>query len=135
MIVKLEEISLFANKLCNNLKIGDVVTINGNLGAGKTTLCKEIIRNLCNDNNLEVASPTFTLLQTYKSDLCTIFHFDLYRLEEPAQIYELGIEDAFNEGISLIEWPEIAQNILPSNIIKINIDFTINDDEREITIS
>ena len=80
-----------------------------------------MVQYLCAKDE-EVPSPTFTLLQTYEAENFDIFHFDLYRLKKPEEVFELGIEDAFYEGVSMIEWPEKMGNILPlDKILKIEI--------------
>jgi tRNA threonylcarbamoyladenosine biosynthesis protein TsaE len=92
---------------------GDVFALHGGLGAGKTTLARGFIRALTTPDE-EVPSPTFTLVQTYESGKGPLFHFDLYRLEDPEEAWELGIEDAFSGAISLIEWPERLGPLLPT---------------------
>lgn len=92
---------------------GDVFALAGPLGSGKTTLARGFIRALTRPDE-EVPSPTFTLVQTYETPKGTIWHFDLYRLEDPEEAWELGIEDAFASGISLIEWPERLGTLLPA---------------------
>jgi tRNA threonylcarbamoyladenosine biosynthesis protein TsaE len=86
------------------------------LGVGKTTLARAIVAGLSPDSG-DVPSPTFTLVQTYPVELgggpAELWHFDLYRLDRPDQVYELGIEEALAEGVSLIEWPELAAGLLP----------------------
>ncbi|MBX6368903.1 MAG: tRNA (adenosine(37)-N6)-threonylcarbamoyltransferase complex ATPase subunit type 1 TsaE [Rhodospirillales bacterium] len=92
---------------------GDVFALGGALGSGKTTLARGFIRALTRPDE-EVPSPTFTLVQTYETPKGTIWHFDLYRLEDPEEAWELGIEEAFASGISLIEWPERLGSLLPA---------------------
>jgi tRNA threonylcarbamoyladenosine biosynthesis protein TsaE len=92
---------------------GDVFALGGDLGTGKTTLARGFIRALTEPDE-EVPSPTFTLVQTYDTEKGTIWHFDLYRLKDPEEAWELGIEEAFAEGISLIEWPERLGALLPA---------------------
>lgn len=88
------------------LRPGDVLLLDGDLGTGKSTLSRALIRAALGSPDEEVPSPTFTLVQTYDGDSATYWHFDLYRLERPDDALELGIEDAFADGISLIEWPQ-----------------------------
>ena len=98
------------------LRAGDVVALKGDLGAGKTTLARAIVAALSPDAT-EVPSPTFTLVQTYPVDLAggpaELWHFDLYRLDRAEQIYELGLEEALSGAVSLIEWPELVERLLP----------------------
>ena len=102
--------------LAARLKPGDVVGLKGDLGAGKTTLARAIIRAAAADPDLIVPSPTFTLVEVYDTPRGPYWHFDLYRLERPEQIYELGWEEALADGISLIEWPERLGPLLPKHL-------------------
>lgn len=83
-----------------------IILLSGTLGMGKSVFARALIRALCHDENMDVPSPTYTLVQQYEADDITLRHFDLYRLEDPEEVYELGWEEALSEGISLIEWPE-----------------------------
>ncbi|MBT4220334.1 MAG: tRNA (adenosine(37)-N6)-threonylcarbamoyltransferase complex ATPase subunit type 1 TsaE, partial [Rhodospirillaceae bacterium] len=91
-----------AGKLAGRARIGDVLALQGDLGTGKTVFARAFIRAVCGAET-EVPSPTFTLLQVYDDAETPIYHFDLYRLETSDEALELGIDDAFAEGISLIE--------------------------------
>jgi len=102
--------------LAARLKPGDVVGLKGDLGAGKTTLARAIIRAAANDPDLIVPSPTFTLVEVYETPRGAYWHFDLYRLEAPEQVYELGWEEALAEGIVLLEWPERLGPLLPQHL-------------------
>lgn len=102
--------------LAMRLKPGDVVGLKGDLGAGKTTLARAIIRAAAADPDLIVPSPTFTLVEVYETPRGTFWHFDLYRLEAPEQVYELGWEEALAEGIVLLEWPERLGELLPQHL-------------------
>jgi tRNA threonylcarbamoyl adenosine modification protein YjeE len=122
-----------AKKIAPSLKCGDVVAIKGDLGVGKTLFCSGIINFFYPD--LIAGSPTFNLLNSYESSSdsnAVIHHYDLYRLKNMAEIYNLGIEDSFTRAISLIEWPEIIESILPPDIIKITI--TLNDNLRYVDV-
>ena len=99
-------------------RIGDVVGLAGALGAGKTTFARFFIFARAG-RELEVPSPTFSLVQPYALEGATVWHFDLYRIERPDEALELGIEDAFAEGISLIEWPERLGLLLPEDRLDI----------------
>lgn len=132
-IASLEEVSSFAKTLAPLLKKGDVITLTGDLGAGKTAFCRCLIRAL-SDSEVEVVSPTFMLVQTYPCDNTMIWHFDLYRLTHPDEIYEVGLEEALDEGITLIEWPQICAGILPQDRLEIEITIK-NNDERLFTLT
>ena len=94
------------------LKPGDCVALWGDLGAGKSTLCRALLRAMADDSELEVPSPTFTLVQNYDLRL-PVAHFDLYRLSDPGELDELGFEDALKDGACLVEWPEKVGALLP----------------------
>lgn len=104
------------SKICRQ---GDVLALNGTLGMGKSVLARAFIQELC--GKIEVPSPTFTLVQMYDTPNFEIYHFDLYRLKSPEEIFELGIEEAMYEGVCLIEWPEKMAGYLPKKAIKVNI--------------
>lgn len=108
-----------ACEFAKTAKKGDVFALYGTLGMGKSVFARAFIQALCDVD--DVPSPTFTLLQTYSSPKGYIYHFDLYRLKHPDEVFELGFEDALYNGITLIEWPENAGGWLPKNIIKISI--------------
>ena len=80
------------------------------------------IRALCGDPGLDVPSPTFTLVQVYDAPIAPLWHFDLYRLKEPAEIYELGWEDCLAGGIAIVEWPDRIEALLPARRIDVAID-------------
>ena len=127
-----QESRQLAREFASKLKSGDVLTFSGDLGAGKSFFCREIIKHLCGEQT-SVISPTFNLLQTYEYQGCTIYHFDLYRLESQGEIYELGIEEALSGNICLIEWPEIIASLLPKDAIHITIE-TICNNKRQILV-
>ena len=102
--------------LAQRLRPGDVVGLYGELGSGKTTLARAILRAASGDPDLIVPSPTFTLVEVYETERGPYWHFDLYRLEAPEQVYELGWEDALAEGIVLIEWPQRLGALLPKHL-------------------
>jgi len=102
--------------LAQRLRPGDVVGLYGELGSGKTTLARAILRAAAGDPDLIVPSPTFTLVEIYETARGTFWHFDLYRLETPEQVYELGWEEARAEGIVLIEWPQRLGALLPKHL-------------------
>lgn len=124
------ETQRLANDLSMVLGRGDTVCLSGDLGAGKSTLSRALIRSVAGDPDLEVPSPTFTLVQTYDLDRVSISHFDLYRLEEPEELEELGLDDLLGEGAALIEWPENAADLLPEAALWIQISALDDDPER-----
>lgn len=111
------------------LRAGDVVTLRGDLGAGKTALARSIIRTLADDPEEEVPSPTFTLVQTYEHLTPPVWHFDLYRLTDPGEVEELGWEEALG-ACALVEWPERLGPLLPPD--RLDIHIAINDDQSRL---
>ena len=109
-----------ARRLAGLARPGDIIALEGDLGSGKTALARAFIRAL-SDPAEEVPSPTFTLVQTYDCESGTIWHFDLFRLEKADDVLELGIEDAFSDGISLIEWPERLGPWLPADRLTVTL--------------
>lgn len=99
---------------------GDVILLVGPLAAGKTVLARGFVRALAGDEE-DVPSPTFTLVQTYPTPRGEVWHFDLFRIERPEEVVELGIDDAFASGISLIEWPERLDGRLPRDRLEVRI--------------
>ncbi len=110
-----------AQSFAGVLKDGDVLLLHGDLGAGKSVFARALIRALSDDADLEVPSPTFTLVQTYDTAMGGIWHFDLYRLSDPSEIYEIGWEEALQGGVAIIEWPERLGSLRPQNAIDIHI--------------
>lgn len=102
------------------VRAGDVIALKGDLGAGKSTLARALIRALADDANLEVPSPTFTLVQSYETRV-PVDHFDLYRLSTPDELDELGLDDALAQGVVLVEWPERAGDRLPENALWVDL--------------
>lgn len=125
-----------AEMLASQVRCGDVITVAGDLGAGKTTFAQFLIGAL-SPEKVEVTSPTFTLLQTYdvvsaQGQTSELHHYDLYRIEHASALAELGLEDALN-GITLIEWPErLGGYRLP---VSLALSFTLKEDgSRNVSI-
>lgn len=114
-----EDTISLAQKIARIAQKGDIFALSGTLGMGKSVFARAFVQELCGVQ--DVPSPTFTLLQTYQTDGFDVYHFDLYRLKYPDEIFELGIEDAIYNGVCLIEWPEKMGGYLPKDVFKVNI--------------
>lgn len=121
-------------RLASLARAGDVILLYGTLGTGKSTLARAFIRALTSEDE-EVPSPTFTLVQAYEAAPAEIWHFDLYRLEKPEDSFELGMEDAFADGISLIEWPERLGRLIPRRRLEIALGAGEAETSRRVTLT
>ncbi|MBV9585578.1 MAG: tRNA (adenosine(37)-N6)-threonylcarbamoyltransferase complex ATPase subunit type 1 TsaE [Alphaproteobacteria bacterium] len=110
-----------AARLATLVRPGDVIALKGELGAGKTSLARAFIRARAGHEE-EVPSPTFTLVQIYELPDLTIWHFDGFRLRGPEEAWELGIEDALQDGVSLIEWPERFGGLIPKRRLELTFE-------------
>lgn len=117
--------------LAQKAAIGDVFALYGTLGMGKSVLARAFVQQLTAAT--EVPSPTFTLMQSYEAPQFEIYHFDLYRLKNADEIFEIGVEEAMYQGVCLIEWPERMAAYLPRDVYK--IELTSSDLGRCCTIS
>lgn len=113
---------------------GDVIALSGDLGTGKTAFARAFVRALT-DADEEVPSPTFTLVQIYDCDAFIISHYDLYRLERPEDALELGIEESFADGVSLIEWPDRLGRLLPPGHLDVRLFAGATPASRRIVFS
>jgi len=114
---------------------GDFIALSGELGAGKTTLARALIHALMGDEGEEIPSPTFTLVQSYATPRMPVAHFDLYRLNTPDELEELGLDPALRNGIALVEWPERASERLPKDRLDLRIDDDNAGATRRITLT
>ena len=129
----LKETEEFGQKLGSLLEGGDLLSLTGDLGAGKTTLTKSIGIGL--EISDYITSPTFTLINEYKGRVW-LYHFDVYRLEGVEDLLDLGYEDYFySDGVTIVEWGDKIEDILPENRININIKKGKKLDERIVTLS
>ena len=118
-----------------NLKVGAIICLDGELGAGKTVFVKGIALGL--GIKEDIVSPTFTIMQVYKGGLLPLYHFDAYRIADIDEMYEIGFEDyLFGSGVCIIEWSELIEDIIPDSAIKIRIDRDVQKglDYRRITV-
>lgn len=131
-----EETLTIGEKIGKLVTPGAVVTVDGNLGVGKTVLAQGIAKGL---GIVEpVVSPTFTIVQEYEEGRLPFYHFDVYRIEDPDEMYEIGFEEYFyGDGVCLIEWAELIQELLPENHVHIIIekDPEKGFDYRKITLT
>jgi len=128
-----EDTIKIACALAETLSTHEIILLSGTLGAGKSVFARALIRALTHDPDIDVPSPTFTLVQSYDgANGAVINHYDFYRLEDPEEIYELGWEDSLTDGITIVEWPERLGALTPQNARTITIEIGKND-ERTIT--
>lgn len=123
-----EDTKNFARELASKSKTKNVVVLTGELGSGKTKFVEGFLSYFGLEN--EISSPTFTIVNEYKKDDINIYHFDVYRLEDSSEFYEIGGEEYFENGICLIEWGELISDALPKNYIHI----TFEKDEKDENI-
>jgi tRNA threonylcarbamoyladenosine biosynthesis protein TsaE len=116
----------------NHLHYPVILCLHGNLGAGKTAFSRGLIRHLLNNKDEIVPSPTYTLVQIYNDD--SIWHFDLYRLPDCHDLYDIGWEEALGAKLCLIEWPERLGNLKPENSLDITIE-ALENGHRRITLA
>jgi len=106
--------------IAGRLQAGEAVCLSGPLGAGKSTLARALVRALTTPDE-DVPSPTFTLVQFYEGPRLRIAHFDLYRLADPDEAYEIGLDEALDDGAAAIEWPERLRGRLPPDRLDVEI--------------
>ena len=124
----------FGAELADSLKPGDLVVLEGDLGAGKTALARAIIRRLADDPALDVPSPTFALVQPYDSAKGLILHADLYRLGDPREVEELGLLDN-PQAIVLVEWAERSPEIMAAATLKVALAIPPGGAGRLVTLT
>jgi len=134
-IESLEKIQEAAKTFVANMGDDTVFAFYGKMGAGKTTFVKAICEELGVEDT--ITSPTFAIVNEYRSDLAgeLIYHFDFYRIKKLDEVYDMGYEDYFYSGaICFIEWPELIEELLPGNTVKVSIE-ELESGEREVTLS
>jgi tRNA threonylcarbamoyl adenosine modification protein YjeE len=120
-------------RLAGLLRPGDLIGLEGELGAGKSALARAIVRARAGAE-IEVPSPTFTLVQAYDLPSLRITHIDLYRLREPDEVDELGLEEALDRGALLVEWPERAGAVLPADRLTVRLELGDAPEAREAVL-
>ncbi len=122
-----DEMIALGQKLASHLQAGDVICLCGQLGVGKSVLARSIIRAIAKDDQMEVPSPSFTLVQDYAFHNMSVMHMDAYRLSSSDELWELGIPECFGDQITLVEWPDRLGELTP----KRRIDIEIRDEGAE----
>lgn len=119
----------FGRELGENAGPGTIIAMTGDLGTGKTTLTKAIARGLAIEET--ITSPTFNIVKEYYSGRLPLYHFDVYRIGDSEEMYELGYEEYFfGQGVCVIEWADIIEDIIPDDAMRINIQYGEKEGER-----
>ena len=120
----------FAKKFASHLHPKDVIVLSGDLGSGKTKFVEGILTYFGLEN--EISSPTFTIVNEYETSEFPIYHFDVYRLEDVSEFYEIGGEEYFENGVCLIEWGELIEDALPEDFVHIVFEKGSDDENGRI---
>lgn len=123
-----------AGAIAPRLAPGDVLLLGGGVGAGKTHFARALIQSRLSAPE-DVPSPTYTLVQCYAAPDCEIWHADLYRLGDPAEVIELGLTEAFDTAICLVEWPDRLGDLIPAKALSLEFAPGSADETRHLTIS
>lgn len=128
--------SAFGQRLAALLRAGDVVALTGDIGTGKSTLARALIKARLAPLGLDedIPSPSFTLVQTYQAGDLDIWHCDLYRLSHPDEVLELGLDDAFDTATTLIEWPDRLGDDLPARALHLTLTLRPEGEGRTLTL-
>lgn len=129
-----DETTRLAKALAPHVSGGDVILLEGSIGAGKSFFARALILALL-DTPEDIPSPTFTLVQTYDAPTFEIWHCDLYRLTTPYEAQELGLEDAFETALCLIEWPDRLGGLAPPDALILSLQTTDALQERRATLT
>ena len=122
----------FGKRIAENLKIGDVIVLTGDLGSGKTKLTEGILTYFGLQN--EISSPTFTIVNEYQTKNFPIYHFDVYRLADSDEFLSIGGDEYFEKGVSIIEWGELIEDVLPEKYTKITFSRDVENENKRIVL-
>ena len=125
-----QETKKIARKIASNINKRAVIVLSGELGAGKTKFTEGFLSYFGLEN--EISSPTFTIVNEYQNENATVYHFDVYRLEDEEEFYAIGGEEYFSKGICIIEWGELIKEALPKDTMFITIRKDETDLEKRI---
>ncbi len=129
-----QQTASLAERIGEILSSGDVLLLQGDIGAGKSFFARSVIQSL-QDNPEDVPSPTFTLVQTYETRAGEVWHADLYRLSDPSEAEELGLTEAFDDAICLIEWPDRLAGLTPASAVTLTFSTTSIEGQRHISLT
>ena len=129
----LQDTKSLAQYIASIVGVGDVVLLKGKLGSGKTAFTRFFVDSVI--NNAHVSSPTFSLVNVYEGKQCEIWHYDLYRVKREEELYELGIDDALSNAITIIEWPELIEGSISNNGVMISLKSNGESDIREVSLA
>lgn len=135
-VYSIDDTTKLGTKIGKLVNAGDIICLTGDLGTGKTHITKGIALGL--DIKEDITSPTFTIVNEYEDGRLKLNHFDVYRVNDPDEIYAIGFDDyIFSESVSIIEWANYIEEILPDDFLHINIekDLSKGDDYRKITLT
>jgi len=126
-------LALLAARVAGLARPGDLIALEGDLGAGKTSFARAFI-NALQDEKEDVPSPTFTLVQHYETRAGTVLHADLYRLADCSETEALGLIDALGDSILLVEWPDRLPDVRPAGLLTVRLDFGPTPDSRRVAL-
>lgn len=119
----------FGAEFAKELKAGDVIALTGDLGAGKTAMTRAVARGL--GITSPVTSPTFTIVQEYEGGRLPLYHFDIYRVHDEDELFEIGFDDYLHGGgVCMIEWADLAEDLLPENTMNLRLSYGEGENER-----
>lgn len=128
-----EDTKAFAQQLAQDARPGQVIALRGDLGTGKTALTRFLAQAL--GVREHITSPTFTIVREYRSGRLPLYHFDVYRIEDPEEMFELGYEEYFyGDGLCVIEWADRIAELLPEDTLDIRLEYGSTPQERLVTV-